>query len=82
VQRIIGRLVKLGLLRRIERKRTGDRNDSNMYDFGPLIERLKRLAVAANPERKVEERPRYASQPGRYSNEAPDRPPRPPIEKI
>jgi Helix-turn-helix domain len=46
VQRMITRLVKLKFIRRIERKCEADCNDSNVYDLGPLIARLKPLAIA------------------------------------
>ena len=52
VQRMITRLVKLKFIRRIERKREADCNDSNFYDLGPLIARLQPLALAEAAERR------------------------------
>ena len=66
VQRVVGRLVRRGLLKRIERKKAGDRNDSNCYDFGPLIGKLKPLAALAARElqdRLWEMRERAQAQP-------------------
>lgn len=41
VQKIITRLEKLGFIKRIERPRAADRNQTNIYDFAPLIELLQ-----------------------------------------
>jgi predicted transcriptional regulator len=45
VQKAITRLVNLGFIRRQLRPRIGDRNESNIYDFSPLIEQLKPEAI-------------------------------------
>jgi len=39
------RLVELGFVNRIERRKAADRSDSNLYDFSPLIVQLKVMAV-------------------------------------
>lgn len=44
VQKTMARLEKLGFINRIERRKEQDRNDSNLYDFSPLIAQLKPLA--------------------------------------
>lgn len=46
VQKVVGRLVRRGLLKRIERRKQGDRSDSNCYDFAPLVAKLRLLARA------------------------------------
>lgn len=51
VQKVMGRLVRGGLVRRIERKKASDRNDSNCYDLEPLIARLLPLARQARQGR-------------------------------
>ena len=45
VQKVVGRLVARGLLKRILRKKASDRNDSNCYDLEPLIVRLRGLVT-------------------------------------
>jgi hypothetical protein len=45
VQRAISSLVRLKIIRRQLRPRHADRNESNIYDFAPLIEILKPEAV-------------------------------------
>ncbi|OAV63733.1 hypothetical protein Barb4_04786 [Bacteroidales bacterium Barb4] len=60
VQQAITRLVKLGFIKRQERRREQDRNDSNVYDFAPLIAILKPEAIkeaeeqAAHREKKLQ----------------------------
>ncbi|HEY4370752.1 MAG TPA: helix-turn-helix domain-containing protein [Burkholderiales bacterium] len=46
VQKVVGRLVKRGLIKRIERRKPGDRSESNCYDFAPLVAKLRVLAQA------------------------------------
>jgi len=41
VQKAISRLVNTGFINRIERPRAGNRHDSNVYDFSPLIALLE-----------------------------------------
>jgi predicted transcriptional regulator len=53
VQQAITRLVKLGFIRRQERRRAEDRNESNIYDFSPLIEILKPEAVKEAAEQEA-----------------------------
>jgi len=51
VQKVIARLVATGLVLRIERRCAADRNQSNVYDLRPLVERLKKLAAVEAAER-------------------------------
>lgn len=45
VQKTMARLEKLGFVTRIERRKDADRNDSNIYDFAPLIAQLAPMAA-------------------------------------
>jgi hypothetical protein len=96
IQRIIGRLVALGLIRRIERKREHDRNDSNVYDLAPLIAKLKPLAIAEGHSRAMEAGKKHPQPVEKSKHGTQARPPvepipwtykpptvqRPPVEKI
>lgn len=53
IQRHIRRMEAGGLLRRIERRREGDRNDTNLYDLTPLREILEPHAQQELDERKA-----------------------------
>lgn len=54
VQRTLSRLVELNLINRKERRRAKDRNESNVYDFSPLIEQLKPMAIEETENLKRE----------------------------
>ncbi|MQA42152.1 helix-turn-helix domain-containing protein [Rugamonas aquatica] len=54
VQKTMGRLEKLGFISRIERRKDADRNDSNLYDFSPLIAQLQPMAVEELQIQKAE----------------------------
>lgn len=54
VQKTMARLEKLGFINRIERRKEADKNDSNLYDFSPLIEHLKPHAIEEAQIQKTE----------------------------